>query len=979
VPPDRTPSKPPSRASWELLFDELVGLDVAQRARRLDELRAVDGELAAKLERLLAADDGTTDFLQGSAPLHLREEGGAEAADLEPQLAVGTVIGSWRLGSLLGRGGMGEVYRAERSDPSLSQKAALKVIKRGMDSQAIVRRFLRERQILAAIEHPNLARLLDGGTGPDGRLFFAMEFVDGEPITDYCEHFALDLAGRLRLIQAVCLAVDSAHRRLVVHRDLKPANILVTADGTVKLLDFGIAKLLTAEEDDGEGGLTRVGARVLTPAYAAPEQILGEPVSTATDIYALGVLLFELITGQLPHRRDSLDVVSFAEAVGRETIERPSVTLERQGGDRKLARRVAGDLDLIVLTALHRDPARRYPSAQALADEIGRYLSGRPIHARPDALAYRVRKFVGRYRLPVAAVAVGLLALLAGTGLSLWQGYEARAAAVRAAAEARRAAAEARRAEQVKSFLISIFKQSDPESGDGTHLTARELLVRGANQLESGLAGEPQVQADLFAAVSQIEDNLSLNDLALAHAKRALALRVATLPPSDGRIGLAQSVLGQALQAAGKEAEAQKSYAEAIHLLVPAFGDDSVEVATARRGLAVSLSMARDAGKSVLLLQESLAVFTRTFGESSEETGTTLHDLGFALESSQRYAEAEVAYRRSVGVFEHRFGKGSYAVANVQSDLAGLLDRVGRGAEGKPLMESAIATERAVLGPHALRLADTTFSYALLLLSQGDYDGGDRQLEETMAIAGPAHFLYSHSLRTLGEVATRRGRYKEAIDFLTRAIDSYVRTLGEDNHQRWRARADLGWALYKAGQIGRGVEELAAAAAAIERQTGPESYDLLRPLEYLGEAQLADQPDQAVVTLRRVRALNQKLEHGAIKRDVIRLDVLLARALLDAPAPAVAAGSVGGGGEARRLLDESLALFPALKPADEELRGEALLASGRLALAEGDRPRARRELTAAQSLLTAAKDAAPADVARAGRLLAAAGAAGTSS
>ena len=299
-----TPAFDP-RAGWEDLFDELVEMDGAERALRLQELLAFDPGLARRLESLLAADQASAAFLDRPT-LDLLGAAGDEAAEADAQLAPGTTIGAWRVIRLLARGGMGEVYLAERSDPALEQRVALKVIKRGMDSRAIVRRFVRERQILARLDHPNMAHLLDGGTMPDGRPYFAMEWVDGVPITDYCEQHGLDLAARLRLIATVCRAVDSAHRRLVVHRDLKPANILVTPGGTVKLLDFGIAKLLA---DDVEEGLTltRFGARVLTPDFAAPEQILGEPVSTATDVYALGVLLFLLITGSLPHHRDTRD------------------------------------------------------------------------------------------------------------------------------------------------------------------------------------------------------------------------------------------------------------------------------------------------------------------------------------------------------------------------------------------------------------------------------------------------------------------------------------------------------------------------------------------------------------------------------------------------------------------------------------------------------------------------------------------------
>jgi eukaryotic-like serine/threonine-protein kinase len=955
-------SRQPSRISrWEDLFDELVELPAPERARRLAELRAEDGELAERLERLLAADAAGTGFLDRSTLDLLGTSREAEETDLEPQLPAGTTVGAWRVVSLLGRGGMGEVYLADRTDPAFAQRVALKVIKRGMDSQAIVRRFVRERQILARLDHPNLAHLLDGGTGPDGRPYFALEWVDGEPITAWCRRRDLDLDGRLRLMQTVCLAVASAHHRLVVHRDLKPANILVTEDGTPKLLDFGIAKLL---EDDEAAGLTltQLGARALTPAYAAPEQILGEPVSTATDVYALGVMLYELITGALPHRRDQRALEALASAVEHETVERPSAALRRPGDRARLARRVAGDLDLIVMTAVRRDPARRYPSAQALANDLGHFLAGRPIRARPDEVGYRVRKFVGRHRLPVAAVGTGIAALIAGLVLSLWQAHAASVAALRADAAAQRA-------ERVKSFLISIFEQSDPEAGEGGKLTARELLERGAASIDSGLAGEPEVQADLLDAVARIENNLGLLEQALPHAQHALALRRRVLAPSDGRIGLSLVGLGDVQRSRGAKDEARKSFEAALPVLIRAFGPGSTEVAVARRSLASALREPQESRRAVDLLRQALATFVHRFGEAHEESASTLLDLGTALEEGQQYREAEVAYRRAAVLLERIFGPRSLRLSGVQDALAGLLDRLGKPAEARPLLERAIATQRAVLGPHAERLAETLFSYGNLLRREEEYAAAERALSEALAIFGPDRFDAAHCLRYLGLTAMAQQRYQEAAGLLARAAETYRRTLGEDDVQRWRAVADLGWAHLRLGRLAEARAELGTALAGIERVAGVNDYVLIQPLDELGELETsAGEAGAAIVTLRRAHALDEKLFGSLERPSVARIDLLLARALL-------ARGAGGPGGdrrEARRVLDEGLGIFARVHPQDA-LRAESLVESGRLALADGDRPRARADLAAAVALLAARKGPEHADTREARELLATAG------
>ncbi len=602
-------------ARWEELFDELAELPAPDRARRLAEIEAEDPALAARLARLLKADGETTDFLAQPVAELL---GTGEERAAEPCLPAGTRIGPWRLLGLLGRGGMGEVYLAERDEGTFIQRAALKLIKQGMDSRAIVRRFVHERQILSRLEHPGIARLLDGGSAADGRPFFVLELVEGVPIDEHCRSRGLGLEERLRLLQSVCAAVDSAHHRLVVHRDLKPANILVTADGTVKLLDFGISKLLSGEEDEETAHLTQLGARVLTPAYAAPEQILGEPVTTATDVYALGVLLFELITGALPHARENRSLSSLASGVSRETAERPSGVLKR--ADARLSRRVAGDLDLIVLTAMHRDPARRYASAAALADDLGRFLASRPIRARPDSRGYRLRKLVVRHRLPVAVAAVGLAALLAGLGMALWQAHVARLAA-------QRADHEARRTERVKSFVLSVFRQSDPsQSESATAVSARELVERGVQRIDMELAGDPSMQADVLTEVVHIEDDLGLLDPALGHARRALALREAVLPRRDVRIAESRVLLGEMQTRHGDFDVARQTLEKALAETLADRGADSLETAQARRALAKALRRPADRARAVDLLRQALATIRQRLGDGNIEVAETISE-----------------------------------------------------------------------------------------------------------------------------------------------------------------------------------------------------------------------------------------------------------------------------------------------------------------------------------------------------------------
>ena len=944
-------------ADWEALFDELVELPTDEQQARLAQLSLSAPALAGRLAALLAADAPAAGFLATPAVAAL----GVERDSPDPaELPAGTLLGPWRLLRLLGRGGMGEVYLAERADGAYSQRVALKLVQPEGRSRAILGRFLREREILAHLDHPNIARLLDGGSAPDGRPYFVLEWVDGIAVTAYCIERSLALTERLKLVCTVCDAVDSAHRRLIVHRDLKPANILVTADGTVKLLDFGIAKLLAPEPGDA-ATMTHLEGRALTPAYASPEQILGEPVTVASDVYALGLLLYELVVGTLPHRRSGRSLAAIAGDLPQETIERPSLALRRVADGREpppggVARDsgLSGDLDLIVLTALHREPARRYPSAAALAEDLRRLLAGHPILARPDELGYRFGKLVRRHRLAFAASALGLAALVAGLVVALSQAHAARL-------EARRADAASVRAERVQSFLISVFRQSDPDLAPGEDPRASELLANGAARIERELADEPEVRADLLEAIARIETNLGFSGAALAHARRALEVRRELRPADDGEVALGEVVLARAARGGGDLVLARSLCQAALPRLHDRFGRDSVEVAQAERVLAATLHDSGDEGRAIELLQHSLAVQRAHFGAEHEESAATLGELGVALEQAQRYVEAEAAYREAVSQLERRLGPAHPRVASALADLAALVDRMSRADEARPLFARAIAIERAALGPRHERLAETLFSFGILELGTQRYAEAEAAFAEALAIFGPERFEAAHCLRYRGLVAAGRERYADAAELFAAAAETYSRTVGEDDLQRHRALANVGWAHLRLGRTGEALAQLAAAVAAIERLGGPRSYELRLPLKQLGEAQTAaGEARAAVETLLRVRALEEELFGTRDHREVAGGDLLLARALL-------ARGAPGDRDEARRRLDEGLDIFARVSPGDL-LRGQSLLESGRLALAEGHPERAQADLAAALPVLAAKRGPEHPEVREAERL-----------
>jgi eukaryotic-like serine/threonine-protein kinase len=550
------------------------------------------------------------------------EAGDDGVADLS-----GEMIGVYRLIEPLGRGGMGEVYVAERADGRFDLKVALKLVKQGRDTAEILRRFVRERRILARLEHRGVARLFDAGETIDGRPYFVMELVEGEPITSYCRNRRLSIDDRLRLLASCCDAVDAAHRALVVHRDLKPSNVLVTSDGQVKLLDFGIATLLAEEQEDGDHGQL---TRVLTPGYAAPEQILGGGVTVATDVFALGVVSYELLTGALPYDRRATSSSDLSARVEREHTELPSAVAYRAahaaGVDQqpdRWARSLRGDLDAIIMKALAHEPARRYPSAAAFAADLRCYLTSRPADAHPDSRGYRLRKFVSRHRHGVAAAIVVVAALVAALAVSLVQISTARREADRAAA--------------AQAFLISLFAQIDPDQYVGSAPTVRDLLERGSERLDLELAQQPELQAEMQAVLGQVFDQLLLPDRGEAHWRRALETRRTLFGPGDGRT-----------------------------------------LKTAK-GLAISLARQGRYGESELLFQQLLE-HERVLADA-RETGSVLLNYGNVKRFTGNYEAAQALFERAVPLLESAGEPARQSLATALSSL-GLLYRHPAACEG---------------------------------------------------------------------------------------------------------------------------------------------------------------------------------------------------------------------------------------------------------------------------------------------------------
>ena len=512
-------------ARVQALFDEAVVLASAERAALVERVRKDNPADAAALARLLRFADTDPDL--GAS---IRALAGRVHGEYEP----GALLGRYRILRELARGGMGIVYLAERADHEFAQQVAVKVLSRAVLSADALARLRSERQILALLEHPNICRLHDGGTTDDGVPYLVMEYIEGERIDRYCDRAQLSTRDRLALFLQLCDAVQLAHRNLIIHRDIKPSNVLVTGDGTPKLLDFGIAKLLDQDAMPHTVAVTRADMRLATPEHASPEQLRGEPITTVSDVYALGVLLYQLLTGRFPYEFASRRPGEIERIVCETEPERPSTAVTRPapaGEDTpapavrataratvpaRLRRELGGDLDNIVLTCLAKEPARRYESVSALADDIRNYLGHRPVRARAQSFGYRLGKFARRQRLGLAVAGV-LVAMSVFYGVTL-------------VSQRDRATLEATKARQVSGFLVHLFESASPEVAGAQTVTAGDLLDEGARDIER-LDGQPDVQAELYRVMGRSYTALGMTDRSLPLLERALALREQT--PSD--------------------------------------------------------------------------------------------------------------------------------------------------------------------------------------------------------------------------------------------------------------------------------------------------------------------------------------------------------------------------------------------------------------------------------------------------------------
>ncbi|HXU33110.1 MAG TPA: serine/threonine-protein kinase [Thermoanaerobaculia bacterium] len=916
----------PGWSQVDRLFAEALDRPTAERPVFLEAACAGDTALRGEVEQLLAADAEGRGFLERPPDelLRLTLDDPEESGHLGP----------YRLLRKIGSGGMGTVYLARREDEHFRRDVAIKFLRFGLAGTQAFHRFVAERQILARLEHPNIARLYDGGSTDDGRPYLVMERVEGLPLDLYCDRHRLTIDQRLVLFQKICAAVQYAHQNLLVHRDLKPANILITPEGEPKLLDFGIAKQLAPEEDDVLLR-TRIGLRLLTPRYASPEQIRGEAITTASDVYSLGVLLYELLSGRSPYPASALPQYEIERAICEEEPERPSLAVSRPEPPslaeiaaarrlrpQALVHRLSGDLDNIVLMALRKQPRRRYGSASQLSLDLERHLGNLPVTARSDTLRYRTRKFARRHRAAVAATAAVIL-VAAGFVASL-------------IAQRRRLGEERDKARYALSFLVDTFKQADPYQTKGEKLTARDILDQGADRVSREVAGQPDVQAAVMDAIGEV--NLGLGRYAEAEPLLVRSLALRRQAPGPDSLDVADSLehLAELRNERSDRTGAEKLLREALAIRRLYPGDNDLAVARTLNRLGANLvdrGVSPEAAPAIEAIhREALTIARRV----ERPEGLTVVETFFALAHLQQakgsYAEAESLFREGLAVERKALGDRDPRLYRDQAELGGILLDAGKLKEAEVVLRPCLARQRTILSGAHPDLVTTLDSLAVVLDQQGRHVEAEPLHRELLPLVsaqyGPAHWRVAAAQVNLASNLEGQGKGQgEAIHLYEQALEIRRRTLGEKDWQVGQVLLLLAQLYRYDKKFPKALGLALEAHAILETGEGPDHPYVAHALReigriYLAQGRLAD----AEPYLRRCLEIrSKKLE--ARHPDLAKAQISLARCLI----------GLGRYDEAAPLLREARTTLITVYGADHEV-----VRAPEELLAEIERARAKR-------------------------------------
>ena len=828
----------------EELFARATDLEAGVRTAYLDEACRGDTELREYILDLLRDDsslDVTIEKTIADTAIRVFASGEAPADEMRGQM-----IGPYRVERLLGSGGMGMVYLAKRADQQFDQDVAIKLGRHRLVDPDTVLRLRNERQILADLDHPNIARLFDGGTTDEGVPYLVMEYIDGIRVDTYCDLHRLDIAQRLEVFQTICSAVHYAHQNLIIHRDIKATNILVAADGTPKLLDFGIAKLIDAA-GTATDGLTREGAVIMTPVNAAPEQLLGNAVTTSTDVYGLGLLLYRLLSGYPAHELEGMTPNQFAQVVCQHDVVKPSSRLQREqlvpsrsphdldlqtvASDRRtsvprLQRQLRGDLDTIVLKALRKEPERRYRSASALADDISLHRKSLPIVARSESWRYRAGKFVRRHYAAVTA-SVLVVAMLAVFSVVV-------------SVQNRNIARERDTAQEVSKFLEEIFNAQDPREARGAKITADVLLAKGAQEIEEDLDDRPEIQSTLMGTIGRVYRNLGEIPQSIDMLEKALAQQIDLYGEDSPIVAATQNDLAQSLTQRADYARARTLLESAKAINTREFGAVSKQVAENLQNLANLHNRSGDLDNAQSCIEESIAIYTELAANSetdAEPDPQTRIMLAASKATYARILQVKGDYDRTEALLLEAIdivadtGLENYPATAYYLQNLGVLQRTkGDLDAARETLDHAVVTIRRIFGDQHDLLAATMVQQGIVYQLTGDFENAELVLREALNLRserrGERHPSVGYVLVILGMLQHDMADLAAAEESLRRSLSIFDEAYEGDHQNTASALTELGAVLNSAGKPGEALVLLQRALQIREDDFGAE-HELL--------------------------------------------------------------------------------------------------------------------------------------------------------
>ncbi len=774
------------------IFYPALELPEGERLYFVKEKCGDDAELFEEIKMLIASSEQNETFIEKPAFAMNELVVAKEKRDL-----IGQEIGAYKIEKEIGRGGMGAVYLAKRADKEFEKQVAVKLIKRGFDTDEIIKRFRNERQILAGLDHTNITRLIDGGATEDGLPYLVMDYVEGEPLTKFCNFRELSIEDRLKLFLQICSAVKYAHQNLIIHRDLKPSNILVTNDGTPKLLDFGIAKLIDEANDETQNHTL---TRVMTPEYASPEQVQGKQITTSSDVYSLGVILYELLTGERPFKVKSKNANEISKIITDSQPQKPSLVVSSKSENSKFKiqnpKLLKGDLDNIVLMAMRKEPERRYSSVEQFAEDIKRYLNGLPVIAQEDTFSYRASKFIGRNKTGVAA---GI-----GVALSLIGGIIATSRQSKIAKRERDIARrEANKAERINQFLQKTLSSADPKE-HGKDTTVLEALKFAAEQIENEFTDQPEIVADLNTTIGKTYLNLGQIEKAEPHLSAALQIRREILPEISEEIAANLNDLGLLNRIKGDYSTAEPLFQNSLKILEKLYGDKHLLIAEVLENLGFLFLLQGKHVEAIKIFERELSINTDLNGKNHPSSARTISRLADCFSIMSDYEVSAMLYRQAQKIIHAHYPKTHPEAIEVSAGLASTLLRTNQ-KEAEDLLNEILEIKEKVFGKENSQYAWSQYNLAFLMNSQKRFDEAEKIAAEILTLRGEfindENPIISASLQTLAIAFMGKNQAEKAEPLFRESLALREKTLDAEHWNLDTSKSVLGECLAKIGKL----------------------------------------------------------------------------------------------------------------------------------------------------------------------------------